>query len=424
MQGFYRHKLENPTQTCYGDAMPQNRSALSRRATFWSAASVLALCLWASAAASVLYPSYEAKWNLPSVVVTSVFGTYPVALLLVLLVFGGVSDYVGRRRAMLFGIALIALSAVLFALAPNVGWLFAARVLQGFGTGFAIGAASARLVENNISANPRFASSMTTASTATGLTLALLLSGILAQLAPLPLVLSFVLLFVLAVVAFVFVALTPDDRPASTGQALAPPGAPPRARHDPTVHRGDTVGLRRLLGRRTVSLARVIHGPPAHAHVEPGRDRGDARAVVLRDRRHRAADPEGARAPGRHRGQRGVDRRSRRDGGDRVIRIARAAAALGRGGRCRVFARLHGWSLTARSHHPERAPRRDPVAALPVLLPAAGGHRDRSRRAGDSARAGPAIGVIAPIVGLLCLAAIVLAAVDFAGRRRVAPVAV
>ena len=54
---------------------------LSRRATFWSASSVLALCLWASAAASVLYPTYEAHWKLSSVVVTSVFGTYPVALL-------------------------------------------------------------------------------------------------------------------------------------------------------------------------------------------------------------------------------------------------------------------------------------------------------------------------------------------------------
>src|ERR1700712_3348090 len=202
--------------------MPLLRLPLSRRATFWSAASVLALCLWASAAASVLYPTYEAHWKLSSVAVTSVFGTYPVALLLVLLFFGGLSDFVGRRRTMLFGIALIAVSAIVFALAQNVGWLFVARTLQGFGTGFAIGAASARLVENNISKNPRFPSSMTTASTATGLTLALLLSGLLAQLAPLPLVLSFVLLFVLAALAFVFVALTPDDRPASSGARWSP----------------------------------------------------------------------------------------------------------------------------------------------------------------------------------------------------------
>jgi MFS family permease len=37
---------------------------------------------------------------------------------------------------------------------------------------------------------------------------------------------------------------------------------------------------------------------------------------------------------------------------------------------------------------------------------------------------GPAIGIVAPLVGLICVAAIVLAAVDFAGRRRLAVAAV
>jgi MFS family permease len=188
---------------------------LASRGTFWSASSVLALCLWASGAPSVLYPSYAAEWHLPSVVVTAVFGTYPVALLLVLLVFGGISDVIGRRRAMIFGVAMIALSAIVFAVAPNVGWLFAGRVMQGVGVGFALGAASAALVEHNVSKNPRFASVLTTASTAAGLTLVLVVSGILAQLAPLPLVLSFAVLFVLAVVAIVFLVLTPDDRVAN-----------------------------------------------------------------------------------------------------------------------------------------------------------------------------------------------------------------
>jgi MFS family permease len=182
------------------------------RGTFWSAASVLALCLWASAAASVLYPEYAADWHLPSVVITSVFGTYPVALLIVLLFFGSVSDYIGRRRTMLLGIAFILVAAVVFAVAPNVVWLYAGRALQGIGTGFAIGAASAALVENNISTNPRFASVLATVSTSTGLTLALLASGALAQFALLPLVLSFVLLFVIAGLALAGVALSPDDR--------------------------------------------------------------------------------------------------------------------------------------------------------------------------------------------------------------------
>ena len=186
-------------------------SRLGRRGTFWSAAAVLALCLWASGAPSVLYPVYAAQWNLSPVVMTSIFAAYPLALLLVLLFFGGLSDAIGRRRAMLWGIALIGVSAVVFAVAPHVGFLFAGRVLQGVGTGLALGAASAALVEHNISGNLRFASSLATVSTSTGLTLALLLSGLLAQIAPLPLVLSFGVLLALSLVVLLLVWFTPDD---------------------------------------------------------------------------------------------------------------------------------------------------------------------------------------------------------------------
>ncbi|WP_291045123.1 MFS transporter [Herbiconiux sp.] len=189
------------------------------RAAFWSSAAVLALCLWASGAPSVLYPEYAAAWSLPAVVTTSVFGAYPAALLIVLLLFGGVSDVIGRRRAMLLGVALLAVAAIVFALAPNVGWLFAGRILQGVGTGFALGAASAALVENNPTGNPRVASTLTTVSTAAGLTLALVVSGALAQYAPLPLVLSYVVLAVLCAVAAVAVWRTPADAPRGAGGA-------------------------------------------------------------------------------------------------------------------------------------------------------------------------------------------------------------
>ena len=198
------------------------RFRFSSRGTFWSATVVLALGLWASGAPSVLYPIYAAEWNLPSVVITTVFGTYPVALLITLLVFGGVSDVIGRRRTMLIGIALIGVAAAVFAFAPNVGFLYVGRVLQGIGTGFALGAASAALVENNVSNNPRFPSSLTTASTAVGLTLALLLTGLLAQLAPLPLVLSYLVLFVLSAVALVLVGLSRDARRATPGVRWRP----------------------------------------------------------------------------------------------------------------------------------------------------------------------------------------------------------
>ena len=183
--------------------------SLARRGAFVTSALVLALCLWASGAPSVLYPVYAAEWQLTPVITTSVFGTYPLALLLTLLLFGSFSDAVGRRRAMLLGVALIAASAVLFAIAPDVLFLFLGRVLQGVGTGFALSAASASLVENSVFRSPRASSSAITVSTSSGLTLALVVTGVLAQHLPLPTVLSFGVLFAIAALAIVLLALMP-----------------------------------------------------------------------------------------------------------------------------------------------------------------------------------------------------------------------
>lgn len=183
------------------------------RGAFWAAAFVLALALWSSGAPSVLYPLYAQQWDLSPVVVTSIFATYQVSLVVALPLFGNLSDVHGRRVVMLAGVVLIAASAVVFAVAPNVGFLFAGRVLQGLGSGLGIGAATASLIENNTNASPRFASATATVSTAIGLTVALALSGLLAEYVAMPLVWSYVVLTVLAVVNIWLLILSPDDRP-------------------------------------------------------------------------------------------------------------------------------------------------------------------------------------------------------------------
>lgn len=202
------------TDTAVGGARLRFRPRrLGKTGAFWTAASVLGLVLWSSGAPSVLYPVYAEQWSLSPVVVSSVFATYQIALLVVLPIFGNLSDQFGRRLVMIWGVGLIAASAVAFAIAPNVGFLFAGRVLQGAGSGLAMGAATASLVENNTTGNPRFASSLATVATATGLTLALVLSGLSARFLPLPLFWSYLILLVLTVLAVVALMLTPGDRP-------------------------------------------------------------------------------------------------------------------------------------------------------------------------------------------------------------------
>lgn len=161
----------------------------------------------------MLYPIYAQRWDLPPVVVTTVFATYQLALMVVLPLFGNLSDLFGRRRIMITGIALIGASALVFAFAPHVGYLYAGRVLQGAGAGLAMGAATASLIENNTTSSPRFASTTATVATSAGLTLALFISGIFAEYLPLPLVWSYIVLLALAAASITALLLSPDDRP-------------------------------------------------------------------------------------------------------------------------------------------------------------------------------------------------------------------
>jgi LacY proton/sugar symporter len=75
------------------------RAALPRAAAFWVVAGVLFLLLFAAGAPAPLYGVYQAQWRFSATTLTAVFGVYALGVLVTLLVFGAVSDYLGRRRA-------------------------------------------------------------------------------------------------------------------------------------------------------------------------------------------------------------------------------------------------------------------------------------------------------------------------------------
>jgi hypothetical protein len=111
------------------------RVVLSRAAGFWLVAAALFLMLFASAAASPLYGVYPAQWHFSATTLTAVFAVYVLALLLTLLAFGSLSDYLGRRRVIAVALAAGAGACGLFLAAHGVGLLFAARALQGVAAG-------------------------------------------------------------------------------------------------------------------------------------------------------------------------------------------------------------------------------------------------------------------------------------------------
>src|SRR5580693_1099207 len=113
---------------------------LSPTVAFGLLTSILVMLLASSSAPTPLYATYQAHWGFSAITITVIFGVYAVAVLLSLLVFGALSDHVGRRPVLITALVVHAGVMLEFAFAGNVELLLVARVLQGLATGAALGA--------------------------------------------------------------------------------------------------------------------------------------------------------------------------------------------------------------------------------------------------------------------------------------------
>lgn len=195
----------NPSAT-----VTRSRFELGRTSAFWVLAVMLGLLLFASSAPSPLYVVYQAEWGFSTITLTSVFAVYALALLVSLVVAGSVSDHVGRRPALLFALAIELVGMLLFALAQDVLWLFAARIVQGLATGIAMGTISAALIDLEPANRPRLGSTMGVAAPLSGLAGGALGAGVLVQYGPDPTRLIFWLLLGVFAVMTVLAATIPE----------------------------------------------------------------------------------------------------------------------------------------------------------------------------------------------------------------------
>jgi predicted MFS family arabinose efflux permease len=109
-----------------------------------------------------------------------------------LLLFGHVSDQVGRRPMAFAGMALAVVSTLVFLFARGIAWLYCGRILSGLAVGIGAGTGTAWLAELIAEGKAR-AAVIATAANFTGLGIGALLAGLLAEYGPWPLQLPYVI---------------------------------------------------------------------------------------------------------------------------------------------------------------------------------------------------------------------------------------
>lgn len=195
------------------------------RAAIARVAALLTIMYVGATLPTPLYPLYRQAFGFGAVTLTLVYAIYVLGNLAALLLCGRLSDQLGRRRTALPAALVGLASALVFAAAAGTGWLFVARVLSGFATGLAAGATTAWITD--LSAGDALAATFASAANLAGLTLGPLLAGVLAQYAPWPLRLSYLVYAVLLLIGMAAVW---------------------RARETVALHGGEPLALRPRLG--------------------------------------------------------------------------------------------------------------------------------------------------------------------------------
>ena len=185
-------------------------ASLWRPLVFASITAILVLFTAASSTPSPLYVVYQQEWRFSPTTLTVVFAVYVLGLLGSLLVFGALSDHLGRRPVLAAAIALEAVSLVLFIVAGDVTVLAVARVLQGIATGAAITTLGAALVDLNPAHAPGRAGLVNGVAALSGLAAGALGCGALVQFAPSPTHLVYALLLGGMALAAVIVHRMPE----------------------------------------------------------------------------------------------------------------------------------------------------------------------------------------------------------------------
>src|SRR5215475_6584730 len=191
---------------CIACRAPQSRASLSYEATTLIAV-ITAMTFAASGAApTTLYQRYQETFGLTPFTLTVIFGAYVLSLLAALLTVGSLSDYIGRRPAILAALALNVAAMVMFISADSAAALIAARAVQGFATGLGTATLGAAIMDTDRRRGPV----LNSITAFIGITVGCLGGGALVTYAPDPQQLVYAVLLALSAVEALLLWYMPE----------------------------------------------------------------------------------------------------------------------------------------------------------------------------------------------------------------------
>ena len=176
----------------------------------WTATIALLIFTMGTSIVTPLLPLYQSDFHLTNGQVTLLFATYTLTVVPTMLVMGGISDRVGRKKVMAPAMVSITLAAILLGWASNVEMLFAGRVLQGLAIGSFLGVGTAFIVDHARPGEKAWSAVVAGLAFRLGFGLGPGMAGVIAQNSSQPIRAPFEVYLGLMVVAFVAFAITPE----------------------------------------------------------------------------------------------------------------------------------------------------------------------------------------------------------------------
>ena len=192
--------------------------AQARAASGWGLAAsvyVFTVVMMGTTLPTPLYPLYEERFGFGTAFTTQLFAIYALGVIAALIVFGRLSDSLGRRPVLSLGVVFSIASAVLFVIGSNLGLLLTGRILSGLAAGIFTSTATVTVLENAPAGRERLAGSLATAANMGGLGLGILSAGLLARFAAGPLFTPFLVNAIMLVIAGAALLLVRDRRQGS-----------------------------------------------------------------------------------------------------------------------------------------------------------------------------------------------------------------